>query len=497
MMYSMAITTIGWLAGLSELRLRIRAAARQSPREIRHVQTIEHAEPFEWLSGGELVLTTGVSLTADVDRAGYVERMAEAGVAGLGFGVGLSFPTIPADLLAAAERVGLPVLEVPRSTPFVAVSRAVLDQLAAARYDALLRATRVQPRMTRAVLLAGAPGLVKELAVALDGRVAVLDRAGAAVAARPAGFVPEGAALDSSADAVTSTDARGESVTVLAIGRHAEHGRLVLASDRPPGPTEQILLGHAASLLALDAAKPDRVRAAQDRVDGTALALALAHGSTTALDGAAGPDGRIRVLTLRAPDAGTAERAESAVAAALVAAGRPGFLHRSDTRLHLLLPSDLDPPGAEAILAGVPRRHRAAVGVGLSAPRPLAEVREAADEAALIAAAADRGGAVADSVTVAGELLLAQGPARAALAEIAEHLLGPLRAHDREHGSPLTESLRAYLEANGNWEEAASALGVHRHTLRARIGRVEGVLRTDLSSARVRAELVLAFAAAD
>ncbi|ADG77936.1 PucR family transcriptional regulator [Tsukamurella paurometabola] len=487
-------TTVSWLARLPGLRLRVRAGSRFLRRDIRHVQTIEHAEPFEWLSGGELVLTTGVSLAAGADRVEYVHRMAESGIAALGFGVGLSFPTIPDDLLAAADEVGLAVLEVPRSTPFEAVSRAVLDQLAVARYDALLRAARAQPRMTRAMLADGAGALVRELAGALDGRVAVLDGSGGIVAAHPSGFAPDSLPT-ATADALTSTDSGGTSVTVLAIGRRSEHGRLVLAGAQPPGPESQILLGHAASLLALDAAKPDRVRAAQDRVDAAALALALEHGSTTGLESALGPDGLVRVLTLRSPDAATAHSVATAVVAALGAARRPGYVHREDARVHVLGPSSLDADTADRVLSALPSGDRARFTAGLSAPYPPEAIRAAADAATILAGTAERGGPVADSTDGAGALLLAPGPVRDALTRVAEHLLRPLREHDQMHGTALVESLRAYLEANGNWEAAAAAAGVHRHTLRARIGRIESLLGSDLSSARVRAELVLTLAA--
>src|SRR5207253_3165788 len=43
-------------------------------------------------------------------------------------------------------------------------------------------------------------------------------------------------------------------------------------------------------------------------------------------------------------------------------------------------------------------------------------------------------------------------------------LLGRLADHDRRHRSALVESLRAYIEANGRWAEAAAVLRVHRHT---------------------------------
>ena len=71
-------------------------------------------------------------------------------------------------------------------------------------------------------------------------------------------------------------------------------------------------------------------------------------------------------------------------------------------------------------------------------------------------------------------------------------LLEPLRTHDG-----LAEALRAYLENHGQWEGTAAALGVHRHTARARVARAEDLLGVDLRSARVRAELLLALLLGD
>jgi purine catabolism regulator len=73
--------------------------------------------------------------------------------------------------------------------------------------------------------------------------------------------------------------------------------------------------------------------------------------------------------------------------------------------------------------------------------------------------------------------------------------LGRLVEHDRRHGSALVESLRAYIETNGRWAEAASALGVHRHTLRYRIRKVEELTGRDLADAGDRLELWLALRA--
>ena len=83
-------------------------------------------------------------------------------------------------------------------------------------------------------------------------------------------------------------------------------------------------------------------------------------------------------------------------------------------------------------------------------------------------------------------------PVRAAA--VAEELLEPVLRVDREEGSDLVPSLRGWLEANGQWEPAARRLGIHRHTLRNRITRVEQVLGRPLDTFAARAELWLALA---
>jgi purine catabolism regulator len=92
------------------------------------------------------------------------------------------------------------------------------------------------------------------------------------------------------------------------------------------------------------------------------------------------------------------------------------------------------------------------------------------------------------------ELLLSLGDERG-VELYCESLLGPLRAHDGRNGGALVESLRAYIEANGRWAEAAAALGVHRHTLRYRIRKVERLTGRSPADARDRLELWLALRA--
>lgn len=70
----------------------------------------------------------------------------------------------------------------------------------------------------------------------------------------------------------------------------------------------------------------------------------------------------------------------------------------------------------------------------------------------------------------------------------AETLLAPLDER-------LRESLRVWLACHGQWDPAAARLGVHRHTMRNRMRRVEELLGRSLDSPGVRAELWFALTA--
>ncbi|MDN5857998.1 MAG: PucR family transcriptional regulator ligand-binding domain-containing protein, partial [Pseudonocardia sp.] len=108
------------------LGLRLLTGPGADDREIRWAHACELADPTEFVEGGELLLLTGVGLPRDsVGQAEYVTRAAAAGVAALGFGIGLSHSVVPAAMIDAADRCDLPLLEVPRPTPFMAIIKVV------------------------------------------------------------------------------------------------------------------------------------------------------------------------------------------------------------------------------------------------------------------------------------------------------------------------------------------------------------------------------------
>jgi purine catabolism regulator len=79
-----------------------------------------------------------------------------------------------------------------------------------------------------------------------------------------------------------------------------------------------------------------------------------------------------------------------------------------------------------------------------------------------------------------------------ALMSYCRGVLGPVEQGEGEYGDELLRSLDVFIENNGHWERAASALYCHRHTLRYRIRRIEQLTGRDFSSARDRIEFWLA-----
>jgi purine catabolism regulator len=89
---STTAVTLSSLVAIPGLHLTVLAGGAQLGRPVRWVHTSELDDPVPFLEGGELLLTTGLKLGRGKEKLRrYVHRLADAGVAGLGIGVGLSY----------------------------------------------------------------------------------------------------------------------------------------------------------------------------------------------------------------------------------------------------------------------------------------------------------------------------------------------------------------------------------------------------------------------
>ncbi len=81
-----------------------------------------------------------------------------------------------------------------------------------------------------------------------------------------------------------------------------------------------------------------------------------------------------------------------------------------------------------------------------------------------------------DLVTFPG-LLELQPPER--LTPFSETLVAPLDRHDREHGTALLQTLRAFLDGDGSVSLTASGLFLHPNSLRHRLRRISQLTGCD------------------
>ena len=95
-------------------------------RPVRWVHSSEIYEIGPLLSGGELLLTTGLGLAgADAGaRRHYVRELAERGVAGVAVELGRSLPEMPYELLDESRRRRLPLVALRAVVPFIRIAEA-------------------------------------------------------------------------------------------------------------------------------------------------------------------------------------------------------------------------------------------------------------------------------------------------------------------------------------------------------------------------------------
>ncbi|MFE3072827.1 PucR family transcriptional regulator [Streptomyces sp. NPDC059247] len=508
--------TLASLVQHSSLKLVVRAGADRLDTPVRWAHVSELADPVPYMEGGELLLTTALTLDAEDLEAmrRYVRRLIGAGVVGLGFAVGVNYEEIPPALLDAAREEHLPLLEVPRRTPFLAISKAVSAAISADQYRDVTAGFEVQRELTRAALAEGPEAVVARLAAHLDGWAALYDTSGTVVAVSPdwaarraARLTPDVERLrDRPAPAsavVGGTDDRVE-LQSLGTGRRVR-GALAVGTGAPLGTGERYAVHSAIALLTLTTERSRSLQAAEQRLGAAILRMLLAgqpdHARAVAGDVYGGLlDAPFRLLVAESAGPEPAGEpplpllAENLEAAAARAGEAVLTVPESAQRL-VVLAGD----GGAVVTAcqGYAEREAedAGVVVGLSAPAGPALAAAAYKQAEqALSVARRRGRALVEHEDLAaGSVLplLADDAVRA----FADGMLRALRDHDATGRGDLVASLRAWLSRHGQWDAAAADLGVHRHTLRYRMRRVEEILGRSLDDPDVRMELWLALKA--
>ncbi|HMD94310.1 MAG TPA: PucR family transcriptional regulator ligand-binding domain-containing protein, partial [Trebonia sp.] len=237
------------------------AGADRLDTPVRWVHAIELTDVARLLRGGELVLSTGIALPDDERLlAAHVTELAEVGVAGLAVELGRRYAgSLPAALVAAAARTGLPLIAFEHEVAFIEITEAVHARIIDAQLDELRVSERLHEMFTELSVAGASPEEIIQQAAALAGRPVILaDLSHRVLAFSPGGADP-GRLLNGFAGRSRSIRLSGRTVydqasgwLVTPVGAQGEDwGRVILVCDGPPAGTDTVLIERAATTLAL------------------------------------------------------------------------------------------------------------------------------------------------------------------------------------------------------------------------------------------------------
>jgi purine catabolism regulator len=525
---------------LKDVEVRLLAGEGGLDLPVRWVHISELLDPTPWLSGGELLLTTGLQLDGAERQHEFVTRLADHHLAGLGFGTGFGHREVPPAIVQTAAEREFPVFEVPYELPFIAVTEAAFTQLVNEQYAVLRRALTAHERLERIVLSErGLDALVGALATLIGATVLVFDSRGEPLMQRAfrrtidaeaqqvlqrevrnrarrrdaRAFMPpvdegnQGLALPIAADGAPQGAAPGPV-------RVPEAWLVAIKDSGPLSDFDRLTLHQAVTIVALELLRSRVAGDTERRLAGDVLA-AVVRGELAGADLARrlapfGLSERVAAIVIQRPNnaRGSPAPVEGALLLALRDEAAPALVASSGEYTCGLVPGM-----AEDELLGLAERIGTRLGselgaslllgvgravVGEDARRTFHEARCAVEALALGVSTASANGSAAGAPRIATykdlgsfQLLLSLQDDEA-LRLFCDSILGPIDASEGHYGGELIRSLEAFIEENGQWERAARRLYCHRHTLRYRIRRVEDLTGRDLSSARDRIEFWLA-----
>ncbi|WP_459983174.1 helix-turn-helix domain-containing protein [Nocardioides sp. AN3] len=467
----MAIPTVASLCSVLGTHLAPAEGFSATETPISAVHVSELPDPTAYVSGGELLLTTGLTLpTNEIGCEQYVARLVNAGIAAIGIGLGPVYTEPPEPLASACRALDLPLLVVPVPTPFLTVTNAYWSARARSAEQDLQDAVASHRTLIDA---AAAPDpaaeVLRRLARVLGGWAASLTPSGAVEQIHPTSLMEQAESLQEEVSrlqvagvhSAASFATHGQYVALfpLSVEGHVS-GFLAVGTTDQLSPSHRRVVQTAVTLLSIDGVRRQQSVSAREATSRSVAALVDLGLVDAARQLAAvmelpvpGREGRVLVARGRDSDA----------ISQVVERWCPDVLpHRVDrTEAWFLLPPTH--PRLEELRRALTDRDPTATA-SISEPVRLEDISRVRARLTVVVRAQQPG-----DLRLEDELL---GGAADLPARIDRFL--------DEQGEAEVDALVSYLRHRGHWERAARELGVHRNTLRYRLDRAREALGVDL-----------------
>ncbi|SEJ79546.1 transcriptional regulator, CdaR family [Arthrobacter sp. yr096] len=499
--------TISAILHNSSLNLRLVEPGAADPTlqaPVSWVHSSDLDDPTPFLDPGQLLLTDGtqfsVSDSTDSQYSDYVQRLVNHGISGLGFATQVIHGVLPQGLKDACSHHGLPLLEVPDRTPFIAIIRFVADWLAKEQHARSEWSLQAQRAIARAALRPdGLRSILAELERQLHGWVALFDAAGNHILMPnnrpiPSALMPGvqeavTKALGQGSRSVTQLTVDGEQVTLQTLGRrHYLRGVLVLGAIEPLDPARTDIINSVIALASLALEQTRTLDTARRHLRAGVFEQLLAGGIDVAERTARQVWGRLPAEPLVVTVAHQPGQGQNLLEALeLLSDDHRGavFYAQRNQNVVILAGATLQDKVTQLLA-----RYGATAGAsGTTTFANLAQGLKEGERSLQRAVELSRAFVAFDEISEGGMLGLLR---RDEAGSVATRLIEPLAKHDESEQTQLLPTVTAWLANNCVWDRTAKELGIHRHTLRNRIDAAGTVLGLNLDSLRDRLELFAA-----
>lgn len=489
--------TVRDLVELRFLQATLLAGESGLDRRVSWAHVTDAFDPWNWLEPGDLVLTCGYIVPQEpAAQARFVEKMAAAGLSGIVIGEDARRPQISDELLAAADRVGFPVIDGAHMVGFTQYVRFVAAANARGENQSFTQIARVHGEVMASLRdkLAGAE-FVERLSRVVSCTLHVVDLEMWEPLIRGGG-TPGRAWKVAYDEEVRRSSGRAPFVMNLTVGDRtavtmpipSEPSACLVAFPVGDSRPRLAVLQQIAAACALEIGRVDAA-VEHSRRSGAGLLYDALNGRLepavlTALLHQRRLEGDLRVLAVDARPAAINRIARSWLIRGIpFLLGEIGQVAVAVVRADAVRQADLEERTAL-------ERWRAGLSDPFVEPGNLGDAVRQARWAL-------------ETVSPDGSALAAYGddspsflPRTLAESELTAHrVLGSLTDYDREQGTELVKTLQTYLECDRSPSRASELLFIHTQTVNYRIARIQELTGRSMRSTGDVSELWFALRA--
>ncbi|ALC04970.1 regulatory protein [Corynebacterium deserti GIMN1.010] len=486
---------LSWLYHQQQLKLR---EILPTTRPFSIIQISELVDPSDFIRPDSVVLSVGIAFADDPDRLrDWAHTLATAGVIAIGFGSGLTFPQIPKALIDASLHLGLGLFEVPREIPFLSITTAVRDEQIRRAGREQQELLLEQDRLNSIAISGGLEQLCKHTSDFLDAAIAILDsdgRVSCAISHGDLDAIPQARSRLNGANQAITTDNTFGLIHRMTLFGDRHHVLSVLMKTRP-SEQHRALIRHCAGLADILLQRPHAMRTRE--VEVKSLAISLLLGRTSDLPTVRGvfadvsdSSGKIRPVLITGNREQAVKKALTSITTQLNKQDRAlAHLALDDFTELIFLRGNRSVPNIVELFGTTTKDIRMCIGL----PTPTENINQELIDHLSATAQVLPLGAHSEPRDASAQWL--KTPAiRAALNQRARDTFNRVLAYDATSNTELARTLVCFVQHAGHIGDTATELGVHRHTIRTRIERIEEICELDINDPLTKAELLLVVA---